>query len=267
MSGHGVYVYAIVRAGRGGPGRRSAAEGGPGAGRRSGAAGRSGGRPLPDGVRMLREGPLAAVVADAPERVRPRRRDLMTHQELLLALAEEGAVLPMRFGMVARDENVVRDQLATGREAHLAALDRLDGRVEMNLKALPASDALAALVTEEPKVRRLREEARRRPGYEANLRLGEAVSEALARRAAEAADRAVRELAALAEAAVPGPDVAGCVRNVSFLVRREAAAGFLSAADRLAAAYRDRAELRAVGPLPCYSFAAHEPSSAAGAAV
>jgi hypothetical protein len=202
------------------------------------------------------------VVSDVPEGLRARRRDLLAHQELLLALAQDGPVLPMRFGMISESEESVRRQLESAERDHLSSLERLGGRLEMNLKALPVQDsaaALAALICQDSHVRRLREEARLRPGYEANVRLGEAVAAGLTRRAAEVAERVRDELAALAEASTPGPEVAGCVVNTSFLVAGPKLDRFRAAAQRLAAAHRDRAELRITGPLPCYSFVDCDP--------
>jgi Gas vesicle synthesis protein GvpL/GvpF len=242
MAAERVYVYGVVRTGHPLP----AAARGVGAVR----------------IRRLPAGRLTAVVSDVPEGLRARRRDLMAHQGLLLDLARSGPVLPMRFGMVSPDEETVRDRLAAGRDGYLAALERLDGRCEMNVKALPAEDALEPLVREDPQVRRLSEQARRLPGYEASVRLGEAVAASLARRAAEAAGRALRELSALADGAVRGPDVAGCALNVSFLVAREQDARFRAAVERFAAGHHDRVRLRLTGPLPCYSFV---PAETAGA--
>ncbi|MDX3850962.1 GvpL/GvpF family gas vesicle protein [Streptomyces sp. AK02-01A] len=236
----GVYVYAIVPAEQPVP---------------AGISG-VGGPPMP--VRVLVEGPVAAVVSEAPPRLRARRRDLLAHQELLLRLSESGPVLPMRFGMVAPDEATVREQLAAAGVRHLKALERLVDRVELNLKALPPSDALAGLVREDETIQQLLRAARRHPGYEANLRLGEAVVTALSRRAAEAGRRAVLELTPLACAVAAGPEVSGCVLNTSFLVDRAASDRFRTAARDFAALRRDHVELRVAGPLPCYSFVAPE---------
>lgn len=184
----------------------------------------------------------------------------LAHQEVLLELGDPGPLLPMRFGMVAPGEAVVRERLVADRDEHLRTLDRLAGRVEVNLKVLPAVEALAALVSQEPGIRDLRTRSLRRPGYEANLRLGEAVAGALSRRAAEAAGTIVRELEVLADAVAHGPQVPGCALNVSFLVSREVDGRFRSAVDDMARTYRDRAVLRLAGPLPCYSFVAAETS-------
>jgi len=226
----------------------------------------------PTPVRALRRGELAAVVGGVPDGLRARRRDLLAHQELLLALAADGPVLPMRFGMVAPDEAAVLDQLATGHDRYLRALEPLRGRVELNVKALPVEmqDALAALVAGDRRIRRLRDELRRSPGYEASIRLGEAVAAGLAERAAESADRLLRGLAKLSDRWVRGPEVTGCVANLSFLVEEKAQAAFQAEVERFAAAHRDRVALRLTGPLPCYSFVAddtpaHGPRVPAGA--
>ncbi|MEU5364069.1 GvpL/GvpF family gas vesicle protein [Streptomyces sp. NPDC005925] len=232
----GLYVYAVVRA-QTVVSREWAGVGGP---------------PLP--LRTVGAGPVAAVVSAVPAQLRARRRDLLAHQELLTRLAESGPVLPVRFGMVAPDEDTLRARLAAAQAGHLAALDRVDGHIEMNVKALPAHDSLAALVAGDATVRRLREETRRRPGYEASVRLGEAVASALSRRAGQAGRRALRELAPMSRATAGGPEVAGCALNVSFLVARADSDRFRVTAERFASAHRDHVELRLAGPLPCYSF-------------
>lgn len=234
MSGAGLYVFSIVRAGHPLPA--------------------SVGGTIASTLRAVREGELAAVVSDAPEQLRPRRRDLMAHQNVLSALAAGGPLLPMRFGTVAADEDVVSRQLREGRERHAEALDRLAGRCEFNVKAQPTDRALARVVREDPAVRRLREAARSRPGFEAEVRLGEAVASALSATATRAGQDLVRELTSVAVEVCEGPAVRGCVVNVSFLVETVSADAFRATADRLADARGDEAGLRITGPLPCYSF-------------
>jgi hypothetical protein len=232
----GVYVYAILPAGGTLP------------------AGTSGVGSPPAALRLVAAGKLTAVVSDAPPQLRARRRDLMAHQDVLLRLSDRGPVLPMRFGAIASDEESVRGRLTGSQAEHLATLRYLDGGVEINLKALPAQNALAAVVAEETDVRRLREEVRRRPGYEANVRLGEAVATALSRRAAEAGKKLLPELTPMARAVAAGPEVHGCALNVSFLVDRNESDTFRATVQRFADAHREHVELRVAGPLPCYSF-------------
>ncbi|MFF5724975.1 GvpL/GvpF family gas vesicle protein [[Kitasatospora] papulosa] len=241
MTGNGVYVYAIIPAGEALP------------------AGVVGVGSPAAALRLVDEGRVTAVVSAAPPQLRARRRDLMAHQEVLQRLTDMCPVLPMRFGVVAPDDESVRAQLAGSQAQHLATLSHLRGGVEFNLKALPAQDALAAVVAEEKNVRRLREAVRRRPGYEANVRLGEAVSTALSRRAAEAGRRILHELTPMARETTPGPEVHGCVLNVSFLVDRSRGDSFRTTVRRFADRHRDHVELRVAGPLPCYSFVSSRP--------
>ncbi|MFE6041167.1 GvpL/GvpF family gas vesicle protein [Streptomyces sp. NPDC056452] len=242
MTPTGVYVYAIVPTGVSLP-RKAVGVGSP-----------------PAALRLIGEGPVTAVVSDAPPQLRARRRDLMAHQDLLMGLADIGPVLPMRFGMVAADEDTVRRELGASREAHLASLRHLTDGVEINLKALPAQDALAAVVAEENQVRRLREEVRRRPGYEASVRLGEAIAIALSRRAADAGKKIVRTLTPMARAVAAGPEVHGCALNVSFLIDRSDSDRFRAEAQKFADTHRALVDLRVAGPLPCYSFVSSQPA-------
>ncbi|MEO3765565.1 GvpL/GvpF family gas vesicle protein [Streptomyces sp. B5E4] len=224
------------------------------------------GRP-PAPVRLLPAGELAAVVSDVPPDLRARRRDLTGHQDLLLALCAVAPVLPMRFGMVADSAETVRRALDAAASTHLATLRRLDRRTEMNLKAMPAQGGVAALVREDPSVRRLAADVRRHPSYEGNVRLGSSIAEGLARRAAQAAEGVAQELAALADECVQGGEVPGCVLNTSYLLPRAHTERCRELVDRRAAELRDRVELRLTGPLPCYSFVPREGSRAtAGAA-
>ncbi|MFF8537390.1 GvpL/GvpF family gas vesicle protein [Streptomyces sp. NPDC015532] len=249
MTGEGVYVYAIIRAGEPLPVDATGV-----------------GDPAAE-LRVIRQGRLAAVVSEAPSKLRARRRDLLAHQDLLLRLSEQGSALPMRFGVVAPDEDAVRGQLKAREPEHLAALEHLADGVEVNVKALPAKDALASLLTQDTNVRRLRDEVRRRPGYEASLRLGEAVSAALEGRAAEAGRRILRELTPRARAVASGPEVQGCVLNASFLVGRGDSDAFRSVAERFGHTHRDLVDLRLTGPLPCYSFVSAEGTPARTAGV
>jgi hypothetical protein len=231
-----VYVYGVTRAGLAAP---------PGT--------RGIGDP-PARVRTPAYGGLAAVVSAAPDRLRPRRRDLQAHQDVQLAFAGVGPLLPTRFGAVAEDEDAVLARLRSDAEGYAAALDRVEGRFEMNLKASPVEDGVAALVRTDPQVRRLRQESRRRPGYDTSVRLGEAVVAGLRRQALAAAREVAEALTELADDVRPGDEVPGCVLNVSFLVHADRVGGCRAVVDDLGAQLADRAELRLAGPLPCYSF-------------
>ncbi|CAM5722167.1 GvpL/GvpF family gas vesicle protein [Streptomyces fumanus] len=222
----------------------------------------------PRKVRILKEGDLAAVVSDAPEGLRPKRKDLLAHQNVLSEAGAAGCVLPMRFGSVATDDKSVTDVLAERADHYKERLGALDGRVEYNIKANHVEEAvLHHVMAENQQIRALAEANRKAGGgsYEAKIQLGEMVAAAVQAREAEDA-RALRSvLEPQAEAVSVGPESTGWLANVSFLVGRDAAEEFLAAVER-ARAELPHLEVRVNGPLPPYSFVEPGPAEPAGAA-
>jgi hypothetical protein len=210
----------------------------------------------PEHVRIVRGSPLLAVVSDAPAELRAKRRDLVAHQAVLERLMEDGAVLPMRFGLVAPDEDSVKQVLDENAEAYTDRLHVLAGCVEYNLKAArDEDDLLREIVGSSQEVRRLNEFTRAHPeAQDERMRLGEAVSAEVQRREEETAREIVAALASGAEQHVTAEADREHFVNASFLVRREAGDDFARAVreegERRGAAYT----LSLYGPLPPYSF-------------
>lgn len=214
-------------------------------------------------VRLLTEDGLCAAVSDAPESVTARRRDLMAHQAVLGELAEQGPVLPMRFAVLTPDAEALRGQLRTDR-AHLAAqLDGVRGCVEMNVKGTVVPGCFADLVRRDDTLRTLARRTRKSPGYEANVRLGEALAKGVAREARGAAREVLARLVPLAVRTAQGPVDDEQVLSTSFLVRSADEQRFRQAVAAQAREAGDRLTLSVTGPLPCYSFV-DAPSAPAG---
>lgn len=120
----GRYVYAVVGCPEGLPAARQ--------GQRYGCIGIDGGE-----VYSISKGRLAAVVSDVLNRkIRPERRHLAAHQGVLKRLMEEGTVLPMAFGMIADGPRSVQQILSRNQDALVEQLQRVDGKVEMGLRAV-----------------------------------------------------------------------------------------------------------------------------------
>jgi hypothetical protein len=231
---------------------------------------------LPDGmegigepsrkVRLVEAGPLAAIVSEAPEDLRPKRRDLLAHQNVLSEAGGAGPVLPMRFGSLAPDDEAVAAVLAERADHYLERLRALDGKVEYNVKAQHDEEAvLHRVMSENAEVRTLTEANRQAGGgsHQEKLRLGEMVVAAVQAREAQDAIALRQLLEPTAEAVSTGPDSTGWLANLSFLVDRKAAEHFLAAVET---ARRDLAhlELKVNGPLPPYSFVEPGPSEPVG---
>src|SRR3954469_20172643 len=137
----GVYVYGIVRADEL---PAVAAEG---------VAG------MP--VELIEHDGLAAVASRLPAEFKVKRRDLNRHLQVLEEAFGETTVVPCAFGTVLASEADVETALLSERRPELAsALARLDGTVQLNVKAAYEPDELLReLVAKNPDVARLREES------------------------------------------------------------------------------------------------------------
>ncbi|MFJ4716685.1 GvpL/GvpF family gas vesicle protein [Streptomyces sp. NPDC088785] len=230
---------------------------------------------LPDGmdgigkparpVRIVKEGPLAAIVSEAPDDLRPKRRDLLAHQNVLAEAGAGGSVLPMRFGSLAPDEKAVADALAERVDHYRERLRALDGKVEYNVKAQHDEEAvLHRVLAENPDVRALTDANRKAGGgtYEERLRLGETVVGAVQAREAQDAAELRQLLEEAADAVSTGPESTGWLANLSFLVDRESAGRFLAAVEEIRGD-RSHIQLTVNGPLPPYSFVEPGPSAPA----
>ncbi|MET9365700.1 GvpL/GvpF family gas vesicle protein [Streptomyces sp. NPDC006632] len=210
----------------------------------------------PRPVRTVEQGELVALVSDAPEELKPKRRDLLAHQNVLAEAGAAGPVLPMRFGGVSTDDEAVRAVLAEHEERYLERLEALDGKVEYNVKATHDEEAVLHQVLADNAELRALSEANRKSGggsYEDKLRLGERIAAAVQQR--ETADAALvqQTLRDAAAEQCPGPQSTGWLANISFLVPRDHADEFIATVDGLRA-QAPHLVVQVHGPLPPYSF-------------
>lgn len=213
-------------------------------------------------VRLLTESGLCAAVSAAPARLRARRRDLMAHQAVLDELAAQGPVLPMRFAVLTPQEDVLHSQLRSDTDHLTRQLDSVRGCVEMNVKGAVVPGYFADLVRRDDSLRALAHRTRRRPDYEANVRLGEALARGVRREARRAAQEVLNHLTPLAVRTAQGPLDEEQVLSSSFLVRSADERRFRQAVAARSRALGDRLALSVTGPLPCYSFVDPRPTSA-----
>ena len=86
-------------------------------------------------VYTISDGRVAAVVSDLPVgKVRPERRHLAAHQNVLKHLMQKSTLLPMTFGIIADGPKEIRKILSLNREAFWRELQRMEGKVEMGLR-------------------------------------------------------------------------------------------------------------------------------------
>jgi hypothetical protein len=207
-------------------------------------------------LRTLKARSLKAVVSDAPIELRAKRRDLIAHQSVLERLLEDGSALPMRFGLVAPDDQAVVTALDDNTEGYTEGLQQVEGCVEYNLKvARDEDDLLREIVKESDEVRRLNDLTLQDPGsHDDKVALGELIAHEIQLRHDSAGQEIVNTVAPAAVRHVAGQPTKEHFLNVSFLVERKSANAFTQGVQDEAERRGTGYDLKLHGPLPPYSF-------------
>jgi hypothetical protein len=194
-----------------------------------------------------------------------RRRDLLSHSDVLNTVALERDVVPLRFGTVFPDADaVVDDLLASGYGVLTALIDRLAGAVQLNLRATYVEErVLAGVVRADPEIGRLRERTRDLPEgiqHPDLLRLGRLVSEVVGdMRREDSAMLAELVLPMVRETRVRERGTPDHVLDLALLVDRESVAVVEAELEDIAADIHERIALQLTGPLAPFDFVEEEP--------
>ncbi|MGX1759240.1 GvpL/GvpF family gas vesicle protein [Streptomyces lydicus] len=210
----------------------------------------------PSTLRTVQTEDLSAVVSDAPEELRPKRRDLAAHQAVQERLMADGTVLPLQFGFTTADDDAVRDVLEERAEEFTERLEALAGCAEYHLKAAQEEEAmLRQILRESDEARALNEEIRSGTGSpDLPLALGELVSKEVQARQDRLAGQVLDALRGFAREESGFQPAGNDFLSVSFLVERDNEKSFLAAEQDLAKELGEDFDLRLLGPLPAYSF-------------
>ena len=210
-------------------------------------------------VELLERDGLAAIISRLPDEFRVKRRDLNRHLQVLQEVFGETTVVPCAFGTVLASDADVETALLSERRPELeSALRRLDGTVQLNVRAAYDQEALLhELVAGNTDVARLREESIRLgdAGYHQRLRLGELIAGLLDGRRAEDAERIISAVSRLSEdVAVDDPGEYDALK-ASFLVKRKQLDRFDERLEKVARELQPVLRFEVIGPLPPTAFA------------
>jgi hypothetical protein len=128
-------------------------------------------------VYSLSDKHVQAIVSDvANSKMRPERRNIAAHQQVISWLMEETTPLPMSFGVIADGPGAVRKILSVNRRAFLQQLANVSGKVEMGLRVTwDVPNVIEYFVLTHPQLRAARGRflgSRRDPCQEDKIDLG-----------------------------------------------------------------------------------------------
>lgn len=188
---------------------------------------------------------------------------LFAHQAVLEQVMKRQTVVPVKFGTMAPDEARVRKILESGYPQLTAALEAMEGKIELDLVAQWRDlTGVFRQIGEEPEIRRQKASVALRPlqdSTEGWIKIGQTVKARLDQIREERSAEIVEALKPLAlnlcRHALLDDRM---ILNTAFLVDRNREGEVGEILKRLNALYADCVDFRCVGPLPPYSFATVE---------
>jgi len=218
-------------------------------------------------VKLVDEGDLAAVVSpvEADEigeaaGARALRRDMKAHSDVLARVFDHLTVLPARFGVVFPDEeSLAREFLRPEHARLLELLDRLNGLVELSVRAeLVEEKAIEEIARQSPQMVDRIERSNRKPTgarYHERIELGRQIAlriQALRDQDAQWLTDRLGSAARDIRAADPQSDLT--IFRGSVLVGQKELDRFDALLEEIAREAGSRMKLACVGPLPPFSF-------------
>jgi hypothetical protein len=204
---------------------------------------------------------IGAVVSDTGStEIDPTRRNVKAHTVVQEELLKQYSLLPMGFGVVASGREEVSRLLEDNYDGLSGELDRLAGKIEVELKVFWEQEAVVREIqNESQELGRLkaRVNAALSPGEVRELlieggRLVDAIVQDWKTRYAELVYAILRELSY--EAKVNNPVGIKNLLNASFLIDRPQEVEFRDQVYRLDAKFQGKMNFKYVGPLPPYNF-------------
>lgn len=241
MAHEGKYLYAIIRE------HRTREFGRIGIGERN------------DEVYTISYKDLSCVISNSPFRKYPvNRENCLAHQKVLEKVMEEHTILPVRYGVIAENSDLVSEKLLKEHyEMLIEQLDRIKGKTELGLKVIwnEMQAIYQELVSENEELRKFRDAIRATATHNQKMRLGKMVEEALQ---AKKENEQKMVLTPLKELASDSKDnfLMGewMVINSVFLVDASKMEEFDRAVAQLAEKHSGRSKFKYFGPVPPYNF-------------
>ncbi len=205
---------------------------------------------------------IAACVSEYPNGnvIEATKENCLLHARAIEALMKRYDLVPFEFGIVAPSQDHVLRLLKLNYSKIRQTLDRLKGKVEMEVQTCWESmdPIFKELLKENPAIAHYKEQIASKPPdatYKDRIAIGQMVAGALDEKRRQ---EAVPMLAALKKISL---DISqrhltldAMLVNVSLLLRKTDLAHFENALEKVSKKYEGRIRFRCTGPLPPYSF-------------
>ena len=189
--------------------------------------------------------------------IRPRRQLLSAHQHVVAEISKHWDLLPVSFGLIAANESELLSILSSNTEELQQALDRVSGKVEMNLVVSWAVDnVFQFLVSKHPEMQVARDRiASGEASRDEMIELGRQFDLLLKSEREAHANTLTTALADQCDAVeLQDPKSESEVVRLQCLISRDGEPEFTNALNAVAAQFDDHYAFAFNGPWPPYSF-------------
>jgi hypothetical protein len=198
---------------------------------------------------------ICVLTSQIPDTEAMKPEDALTHERVILRAMKDGSVVPVGFGLFARNEKDIVGILKQGLIPFKETIERLRGTVQVDLRVSWNNQVLSDVMNEKD-VKLSYGKLKEAPNSVAlKVELGRRIKESLTEEEKKLIPGILDSLNALAigckERKIENSDM---IFNNSFLVKDSDSADFLSKVDELEDAYQGVLRFRCVTPLPPYDF-------------
>lgn len=198
---------------------------------------------------------VGATVSDIPENYEVGIEEVKIHEKTLRKIMETHAIIPISFGIIAKDEAEIKNILKRARMKFKSTLEKIDGKLQINVKISWDRPILAAILKENEEMRTLSREAKEKADQSLRIELGRKVKSALDQRKSEYMKNIQDALKGLSDGFEEGKIMdQDTVMNASFLVDKKREQEFYDKLEELEKIYEKKLRFFGVGPLPPYNF-------------
>jgi len=207
-------------------------------------------------VHTIQYADIGAVVSDIPVDYKVEIEEAMTHEKTLRKIMEIHTIIPMGFGVIARNESEIINILKHGLMKFKNTLEKIDNKLQIDVKISWDKAILAEILRESGEIRTLAAEAKEKNTDKSlKIEMGRRVKSALDERKNEYVKDINSILGDLSNGSKENKiSDQYTVMNGSFLVDRKREQQFYEKLDELEKKYEKKLTFLAIGPLPPYNF-------------
>ena len=206
-------------------------------------------------VCVVRYEDIGTAVSDVPESFKIDIEEAGVHEKALQKIMETHTVIPIGFGVVAKDETEIRDVLKRARKRFQHILKNIDHKVQINVKISWDKAILVSILEENEEIRTLSRETKENNAQSLRIELGRKVKSALDRKKNEYMENIEIALKSLADGFKEGKILdQDTLMSASFLVDKRREQEFNARLEELERKYKGNLEFKSISPLPPYNF-------------